>query len=550
MNKSENELDKILSKLNSIENRLKIVENKVGVQTAQLDSFPEKESSILPDDDIQEDTLSESNIGEKGLAFLGSVVLLFGIIFLMTFMQNEGHSYASIIIGYVSASIVFYLAHRLKKNFENMNYLFNISSLFLLYFTTLRLHFFSSVPLINNIFLEVFLLLIVFGILLYFSFRIKSQLIGTSTLLLIILTALFIDKANITLSLFVLSTICSVYLFYKYGWYKLLFAILFTVYFAHTLWLFGNPVTGHGFQQIALPQNNLIYLFCYVAVFSLMALVPQKKVLHDRIYLITLLFNGIIFSIVLIIDVFMFYQDSYANIFLIIAIVCLLYSIILFYKKERPFAPSLYACYGFMTLSIAFFGYLNLPKIYYMLALQSLLVVSIALWFRSKIIVVVNTILFLSILFIYMISSEPIGSINLAFAFVAIASARVMNWQKERLTLKTDFIRNLYLIAAFVSVLYGLYHAVPAKYISLSWTIAALIYFVLSIVLKNKKYRWMAIATFLSTVIYLFIVDLAKMGVGFRIVAFLFVAIILLGVSLYYTKKLKSKSNEKSELKE
>jgi len=170
------------------------------------------------------------------------------------------------------------------------------------------------------------------------------------------------------------------------------------------------------------------------------------------------------------------------------------------------------------------------------------LVVSMALWFRSKIIVVVNTILYLSILILYMVAADAIGYINLIFAFVAIVSARIMNWQKERLTLQTEMLRNIYLIAAFVSVLYGLYHAVPLQFVSLSWTIAALTYFVLSIILKNAKYRWMAIATFLATVFYLFFIDLAKMAMGFRVIAFIFVAIVLLGVSIYYTKKLRNKS--------
>ena len=104
----------------------------------------------------------------------------------------------------------------------------------------------------------------------------------------------------------------------KYAWYNLQFIVLFLVYFAHTIWLFGNPLIGNPFEPVNMPQNNLIYLFSYAAIFSLMALVQQKGLFHDRIYLITILFNGFIFSVVLMIDVFMFYKESYANIFLVI----------------------------------------------------------------------------------------------------------------------------------------------------------------------------------------------------------------------------------------
>ena len=92
-------------------------------------------------------------------------------------------------------------------------------------------------------------------------------------------------------------------------------------------------------------------------------------------------------------------------------------------------------------------------------------------------------------------------------------------------------------------VLYSLQQAVPDKYITLSWTIAAALYLVMSMVLHNKKYRWMAIFTFIATAIYLFMVDLANLQVGYRVLAFLFLAIISLAASVYYTKRLRKESD-------
>jgi len=152
-----------------------------------------------------------------------------------------------------------------------------------------------------------------------------------------------------------------------------------------------------------------------------------------------------------------------------------------------------------MALSVAVYGYSKLPNAYWLLALQSLLVVSWALWFRSKIIVVMNTVLFIGILLLYIAFYPSVDKVNIAFVITAFISARIINWKKERLTLQTEMIRNAYLITLFFTMLFALYHLVPQQYVTLSWTGAAVFYFIFSLALKLIKYRWMAIATVLVT---------------------------------------------------
>lgn len=90
-------------------------------------------------------------------------------------------------------------------------------------------------------------------------------------------------------------------------------------------------------------------------------------------------------------------------------------------------------------------------------------------------------------------------------------------------------------------LLYTLYHLIPNQYITLSWTAAALLYFVSSIILKNVKYRYMALGSLIAAALYLFIVDLDRIELIYRVIALLFLAIISIGLSFYYTKNLKKK---------
>jgi hypothetical protein len=140
-----------------------------------------------------------------------------------------------------------------------------------------------------------------------------------------------------------------------------------------------------------------------------------------------------------------------------------------------------------------------------------------------------------------------VSKVNIAFVITAFISARIINWKKERLTLQTEMIRNTYLITLFFTMLFALYHIVPPQYVALSWTGAAVFYFIMSLTLKLIKYRWMAIATVLATGFYLFFVDLAHLETGYRVLAFLFLAVISLGASMYFTTKVRKKLHSGKE---
>jgi hypothetical protein len=237
------------------------------------------------------------------------------------------------------------------------------------------------------------------------------------------------------------------------------------------------------------------------------------------------------------------FSTDYVALFAIITICCLIYSTILHSESDWNFASAFYALYGFMAMSIALYGLFGFPKVYLLLSVQSLIVVSMALWFQNRLIIVMNSILFLTILLVYLLSSKSVDGVNFSFALIALISARIINWKKSRLQIKTDLIRNLYMVEGFFMVLYALFHAVPRQFVTLSWTMAALLYFLLSFILKNVKYRYMALGTMICAAFYLFIVDLAKIEIVYRVLALLFLAAISIGISMYYTNRIKKSDN-------
>jgi hypothetical protein len=127
--------------------------------------------------------------------------------------------------------------------------------------------------------------------------------------------------------------------------------------------------------------------------------------------------------------------------------------------------------------------------------------------------------------------------VSVSFGIVALLSARVLNWQRDRLELRTDLMRNAYLASALLFLPYALYNSVPPHFVGVSWLILASLYYIASRLLKSRKYRWMALLTTLLTILYVFIVDLTTVDPVVRIVSFLVVGSVLLTISMIYSRK-------------
>jgi hypothetical protein len=544
----DNELEKIGKRLQSLELRLNKLESILIVSGNEISyGLEEQVQAADPqlDTDIagEDDKGLESQIGRFGLAWLGNLVLLFGISFLTQYLMILELRFLSLILGYLAAAAIFFLANYLKKTNVHLAFIFRINAHILLYYITVRLHFFSSTPALSNKTISVIILLLLVVFQAYLSIRNKSQVFAVLTVIFAITTAFIGDATHFMLPLVTLTAAGTVYCYYRFNWQPLLVLTTFLTYISFFLWMFGNPFMGHPMVMIQEQHFGVIYLFGLGACFSFVLLFRKKDASSDDFLIGETITNGILFTFLLLLVVLRFFSTDYVVLFSIITICCLIYSTILHSRSDWNFASAFYSLYGFMAMTIALYGLYGLPRVYLLLSVQSLIVVSMALWFRNRLIAVLNSLLFLTILAVYLLSSKSIDGINFSFALVALISARIINWQKSRLQIETDLMRNLYLIEGFFMVLYALFHAVPRHFVTLSWTMAALLYFILSFILKNVKYRYMALGTMICAAIYLFIIDLARIEIIYRVLALLFFAAISIGISIYYTNRIRKSDN-------
>jgi hypothetical protein len=306
-------------------------------------------------------------------------------------------------------------------------------------------------------------------------------------------------------------------------------------YVALAVWALNNPLLGRPVAALDGPAWGPVALLACLASFSLGLRRSSRSGGDDvpadaGVFLNALVFYGVYLPHTL---------ASHASAFVgwQLAASAVLIALAFLHSREGDRVGSFVcAMTGFFALSFAIIRAAPSPDVFVWLSLQSVIVVATAVWLRSRFIVVANFAIYLAILGCYVATADRERGISLGFGIVALATARLLGWQQQRLELRTGFMRNAYLSAAFLIFPYSLYHLVPGAWVGLAWVGAALLYYLLSALLHNPKYRWMAHGTLVLTVLYLAFVGISRLEPFARNLSFLVLGAVLVAVSLVLSR--------------
>jgi len=478
----------------------------------------------------------EFRIGETYMAQAGVIALLLGLGFLVTYLYTVLPPLQSSLGAFLLAGGTFLCAMLSKRYYPNVNLPIFIGGQLLLFEAALRLSYFSPAPLVDR----------QFGLLApacavafqaVCAVRRKSQFLAIIALLCGYATGLMADEVHLTLCALALTTALAAYFRLKHDWDTAIVIALIAVYLTHLEWLLGNPLLGHEIRMRPEGPLGIPYLCAYALLFAGANLFRSKALALEMSNILLSLFNAGGFCLMGLLMVVTYRQNELALFSLLASLFLLGIAVAYWLLRKSFFSASFYALGGFFAMSMAIFAQLQGAQRFILLAWQSLLVIATAIWFRSKIITVGNLIIFLGIYLFYSQVEKPDAWVNLNFALAAILSARLLNWTKGQVDFKTEFLRNTYLASTFCLFPYGLYLAIPAKFVSLSWVCASIFYFAMSFLLVNRKYRWMGILNFLLVLGRVFLVELASLDLVYRVVSFMGLGLVLLLVSMAYARR-------------
>jgi hypothetical protein len=536
MDTSQNDVTnkEILQHLKSIEARISKIEAHIDLQPSESEEYIEEEP-IISKRKPETDEELEFRIGQYWFAKLGIFVFLVGWLIANTLHFDDINQIIPVAIGFITGLVVISTAFFIRNKFPHISGWVLGSGFAIIYLAVLRMHFFSLSPVVTNIISILVMLYIVSVITIVTGIKWKSPYLTSLGITAALLSGLIGDYSYLIFITIAFVAILSSNLKLKLNWDGLLNFTIIAAFFVHLLWFINNPILGKALEVQTDVPLNLLFILIYQIIFSLAFLNDKKTEENLAPSLSVLAITSIGYGLFLLITILS--TPPLAQVYHLLASAIYLVFAVLFFKiKQSRVSTFFYAMTGYGALSIAIILQFDKPDFFMWLCWQSFLVVSTAVWFRSKFIIVANFIIFLLIFIAFLIVSAATSWISLSFGFVALFSARILNWKKDVLELKTEYMRNAYLLTAFFIIPYTLYNMLPSGYVAFSWIVVAILYYVFSLILKNVKYRYMSLATFMLTVLYVFVLGITSEETIFKILSFLVLGAALVIISVVYTK--------------
>lgn len=479
----------------------------------------------------------EVQVGQAWFARVGILVFVLGVGFMLTLPFASVPAYLPPLGGLAVAGVLFAVAHWWNRSFELVASQLRGAAMALLYLAVLRLFFFSPRPALG-ISSPLAPVLLGLAVAVNVGIALHRNSVWLTALALITGCATALALGSFWGALGSLSVVVAVAALtsVRRHWSGLWVAAIGLTFATYALWAIGNPLAGGAFRYVSGPIFAPAFPLLFALIYGALPLFqPAEKAETPTVIGGALANCGLGYGVFLVHS-----AASYPKIFPLAhigaSVLFLGLAIVFWRQRESRVSTFFYAMTGYAALSFAIIKLAAVPEVFVWLSLQSVLVVVTAIWFRSRAIVVANFLIFVGIVLTYMAVKGSETGISLGFGIVALVSARILNWQKHRLELKTELMRNAYLVSAYIVFPYALYHLVPGKFVGLAWTGMAIVYYVLNFLVRSQKYRWMGHATLLLTAAYLIAAGGRHLEPAWRVTSLLILGVVLLVVSLVFTR--------------
>lgn len=535
METSSEQNDNLLNKLEDLNKRISRIESHLEMSDQEFYELKPPENYRKKTEEEKQSI--EFEIGQFWFAKAGIVVLAIGIAIILSLPFSSFSPFIPSLFGFIVSIILFSISTLWKNSYDLISrYLFG-SAFLLLFFSTLRLHYWGNPQFITNTYIEFIPLIIIAFILLFISVRKKSLYLFNMGLTLGFIAALVSGDHYIIFISILVFTALSSYIKISHDWARLFYYTIFLSYLSHFIWFINNPlIIGNKIGLVNEPYLNIFFLMSYLVVIAIGNIYRRSEYGDENLKVMSSFFNSFGFLLLFTFMTITQFKSEMTISFIAVSILFLLLAFLYWKKEMAKYSIFFFSMFGYAALSIAITNTFEVPELFIWLCWQSILVVSTAILFRSKIIIIANFLIYITIAMatITLSGNSAISCINIGI--VALLSARILNSQKDRLDLKTESMRNAYLTISFLLLPYSTFLLVPIEYVGLTWLGIAILYYSFSLVLNNKKYRWMAMMTLALTILYTLLLGIFHPNNELKVLSFIVVGGVLLIISIVYTK--------------
>ena len=485
---------------------------------------------------IKEQESLEFEVGQTWFALIGIVALAVGMLFVLTLPFATLPAWMPSLGGYAVTALIFIIARFSRDSFETIAKYLRGSGMLLLFLSSIRLMYFGEASFLEPASVAAgAILVITVGINLLLAWRRNSPTLWNLAALTGCAAALAVGTPWFVVVVLTTVAAGSAYAQVKRNWRNLTPSVFSLIMVSYVIWAIGNPVVGNSFGIIKSAYPVTFCIPLWITLFSYIVLTRPEREQEDSLTQGSAVIICGLGFMVYFLHHFLGHDSMLLVSHVFMAILLLTIALLFWIRENSRFSTFIYAMTGYMSLSMALLQGFDSPEVFVALSVQSLVVIATAIYFCSKFIILANSMIFIGIILGYIAVSDVEQGMSLGFGIVALISARILNWQKKRLTLETEFMRNTYLTVAFLVLPYALYYLAPDKFIAVAWLGLSLFYYGLFLFFGNRKYRWMGHMTLLLTALYVVLVGTSSLESNYRIITFFALGSIMVIVSLIFS---------------
>ena len=384
----------------------------------------------VPVDAVVREEELEFEVGQNWFALAGVVVLTLGAGSLLALPMAEVAAIVPPLVGYAVAAALFAGTNWLGRSVERLASYGRGSAMALFYFSTLRLFFPLTRHAIDiDSLVAGGIIAVVVGLNLALALRRKSRWLTGLALAMGGASVALISPPWFALVGLVTLAAVATRITVQENQRGLALVVMAGGYISYLAWSLGPLMRGNPLHFVTAPLGAPGVELALVVIFAAAAWsrsTAERDKTWETVHAVAncALGYGVFFvhTMVAFPSMIAFAHTGAFVVFLGLAVAFWL-------RWQAPGPTFLYAMTGYAALSMAILKLSSSPAVFVWLSLQSLVVVTTAIWFRSRLIVVANFFIYVAMVLAYVVLAKSETGISVGFGVVALVSARILNWQ-------------------------------------------------------------------------------------------------------------------------
>lgn len=362
----ENNIEKILKKLTSLERRVDKLEFYNNLSPMRDKAEVDRNEIIIPPEpsNVSSDTatekkmpefkkdFTEARIGREWFNKIGAVSIIIGVVLFISYTFQYLGPVGKISIGYIASFLLIALGLFFSKKYKNYASGILAVGWAILYFTTYATYYIEASQIIFNANTNLLLLFMVAGALAIFSYFYESEYFSIMALILGALSAIISQALYISLLAIAILIIYAVIMTIAKSWARLGYLSVIVSYLTYWIVTVKQGVfDSYGFFQI-----GSLFLIIYFLMFVVASFAVHSSKYKENQYIPSIIFiNTFAFFWLFISQLYEFFPETDGYFSGLLGIFLLLAAGIAYdYAKEKKYLYATYAWlgWGFATLAI------------------------------------------------------------------------------------------------------------------------------------------------------------------------------------------------------